>query len=132
MALLGDLATSLPDGHSGDSPAGPAAPLAFPQAVVARADAVLTDAALASPCVEAAGRHACTASALVSVLTLARAQAGVLALAGFNFLKLTLTVAGCHIMARRLRRCVEARAVQALATWLDAQPQLGRDMFARG
>lgn len=87
MALLGDLATSLPDGHS-DGPAGPAAPLAFPPAVVARADAVLTDAALVAPCVEAAGCHAYTAPALMSVLTLARAQAGVLAPAGFNFLKL--------------------------------------------
>ena len=87
MALLGDLATSLPDGY-GDGPAGPAAPLAFSEAVVVRADAVLTDATLVVPCLEAAGRHAYTAPALMSVLTLARAQAGVLAPAGFNFLKL--------------------------------------------
>lgn len=87
MALLGDLATSLPDGY-GDGPAGPAAALAFPQAVVASADAVLTDATLVVPCMEAAGQHAYTAPALMSVLTLARAQAGVLAPAGFNFLKL--------------------------------------------
>ncbi len=87
MALLGDLATSLPDGY-GDGPTGPAAPLAFSEAVVARADAVLTDATLVVPCMEAAGQHAYTAPALMSVLTLARAQAGVLAPAGFNFLKL--------------------------------------------
>lgn len=87
MALLGDLATSLPDGRR-DGPAGPAASLAFPAAVVVNADAVLTDALLIAPCVEAAGRHAHTLPALMSVLTLARAQAGVLAPASFNFLKL--------------------------------------------
>ena len=85
--LLGDLATSLPDGR-GDGPAGPVTPLAFPPTVVAKADAVLTDATLVAPCSEAAGRHAYTAPALMSVLTLARAQAGVLAPAQFNFLKL--------------------------------------------
>jgi len=35
--------------------------------------------------------------------------------------------------AGRLRgRLVELRAVQALAAWLDARPQLGRDVFVRG
>ena len=35
--------------------------------------------------------------------------------------------------AGRLRgRLVQLRAVQGLAAWLDAQPQLGRDVFARG
>ena len=35
--------------------------------------------------------------------------------------------------ARRLRgRLVQLRAVQGLAAWLDAQPQLGRDVFVRG
>ena len=87
MALLGDLATSLPDGRS-DGPAGPPAPLAFPAASVAKADAVLTDAVLTAACAEVAGQHAYTAPALMSVLTLARAQAGVLAPASFNFLKL--------------------------------------------
>ena len=87
MALLGDLATSLPDGR-GDGPAGPSAPLAFPPAVVAKADAVLTDTTLVAPCAEIAGQHAYTAPALMSVLTLARTQAGVLAPAGFNVLKL--------------------------------------------
>lgn len=87
LVLLGELAASLPDGRD-DGPAGPAAPLAFPPAVVTRADAVLTDAALVAPCAEMAARHAYTTPALMSVLTLARARAGVLAPAGFNFLKL--------------------------------------------
>ena len=35
--------------------------------------------------------------------------------------------------AGRLRgRLVQLRAVQSLAAWLDAQPQLGRDVFVRG
>lgn len=87
LQLLGDLATSLPDG-CGDGPAGPAEPLAFPPEVVARADAVLTDATLVAPCSAVAGQHAFTATALMSVLTLARSQAGVLAPAAFNVLKL--------------------------------------------
>lgn len=87
LQLLGDLATSLPNGR-GDGPAGPAQPLAFPPDVVARADAVLTDATLVAPCAAVAARHGFTAPAMMSVLTLARSQAGVLAPAAFNVLKL--------------------------------------------
>ncbi len=87
MQLLGDLAASLPDGR-GDGPAGPAQPLAFSPEALARADAVLTDVILVAPCAAVAARHGFTAPAMMSVLTMARSQAGVLAPAAFNALKL--------------------------------------------
>ena len=87
MALLGDLSGSLPDGKE-DGPGGPAAPLVFSQAVIAKADRILSDHDLLSPCLAEAGRHAFTAPALMAVLTFARQQSGVLAPAQFAFLKL--------------------------------------------
>ena len=85
--LLGDMCTSLPDGKR-DGPAGPPAPLAFSPDVIAKADAVLADPKLMAVCSDAANSHAYTAPALMSVLTHAREQAGVLAPAQFAFLKL--------------------------------------------
>jgi intracellular multiplication protein IcmP len=87
MALLGDLSGSLPDGKE-DGPGGPAAPLVFSPAVIAKADRILSDHDLLSPCLAEAGRHAFTAPALMAVLTFARQQSGVLAPAQFAFLKL--------------------------------------------
>lgn len=87
LQLLGVLARSLPV-NPGDGPGGPPAPLAFGSAAVAEADRILLDRALVAPCKEVAGLHAFTASALMSVLTLARKQAGVLAPAQFAFLKM--------------------------------------------
>ena len=72
----------------GDGPAGPAQPLAFSPEALARADAVLTDVTLVAPCAAVAAAHGFTAPAMMSVLTLARSQAGVLAPAAFNALKL--------------------------------------------
>jgi len=59
MALLGDLSGSLPDGKE-DGPGGPAAPLVFSPAVIAKADRILSDHDLLSPCLAEAGRHAFT------------------------------------------------------------------------
>ncbi len=87
LRLLGVLANSLPiDGNDGSG--GPPKPLAFGSDAVAEADRVLTDPALAAPCKAVADRHAFTAAALMSVLTLAREEAGVLAPAQFAFLKM--------------------------------------------
>ena len=87
IELLGDLAESLPSGK-GEAPSGPDAPLAFSPETVAKADAILSHADLGARCAATAGRHAYTATAMMSVLTLAREQAGVLAPAQFAFLKL--------------------------------------------
>jgi len=87
VQFLGVLANALPNDPS-DGPSGPAAPLAFGPAGVAEADRILADAALVAPCQAVASRHAFTAPALMSVLTLARQEAGVLAPAQFAFLKM--------------------------------------------
>ncbi len=87
VQFLGVLANALPN-DPGDGPSGPAAPLAFGPAGVAEADRILSDAALAAPCQAIASRHAFTAPALMSLLTLARQEAGVLAPAQFAFLKM--------------------------------------------
>ena len=87
IELLGALAMSLPDGRH-EGPSGPDAPLAFSPKVVATADAILSDGALTASCVEIASQHAFTATAMMSVLSHARVQAGVLAPAQFAFLKL--------------------------------------------
>lgn len=87
VAFLGELSRSLPDG-SGEGPSGPDMPLAFSSEAVARADAILSDATVCVPCVQIAARHGYTASAMMAVLSHARAQAGVLAPAQFAFLKL--------------------------------------------
>lgn len=85
--LLGILSASLPMNPS-DGPAGPPEPLAFSASAVAQAERVLSDADLVAPCLAAADRHAFTATAMMSALSLAREQAGVLAPAQFAFLKL--------------------------------------------
>ena len=88
MALLGDMAEALRPAHrDAEGDTGPAAPLALPPALVARADAIIA----ANECVEArsiACRHAFTAPALMSLLTEARQRSGVLPPAAFNGLKL--------------------------------------------
>lgn len=87
IQLLGTLSNALPN-NPGDGPSGPAEPLAFGSAGVAEADRILGDTALLAPCLAVAGLHAFTAPAMMSVLTLTRQQAGVLAPAQFAFLKL--------------------------------------------
>ena len=87
IELLGDLAASLPNGK-GEASSGPDAPLAFSPEAVAKADAILSHSDLGGRCITAAAQHAYTATAMMSVLTLAREQAGVLAPAQFAFLKL--------------------------------------------
>ena len=87
IALLGDLAQSLPDGRA-EKPAGPDEPLAVSAEAVAKADGILADASLAGPCAKVAAQHAFTMPAMMSVLTYARVQAGVMAPAQFAFLKL--------------------------------------------
>ena len=87
LHLLGILSKSLPV-EPRDGPGGPPAPLAFGQDAVAEADRVLLDRRLIASCKEVASKHAFTAPAMMSVLTLARAQAGVLAPAQFAFLKM--------------------------------------------
>ena len=87
LRLLGVLATALPI-DANDGPSGPPAPLAFGPSAVAEADRVLSDRSLVAPCEDVASRHAFTAPALMSVLTLARKEAGVLAPAQFAFLKM--------------------------------------------
>ena len=85
--LLGTLSKSLPI-EAKDGPGGPAKPLAFGAAAIAEADRILGDGGLMKRCEAVADRHAYTAPALMSVLTLAREEAGVLAPAQFAFLKL--------------------------------------------
>lgn len=87
IELLGDLAESLPNGK-GEARSGPDASLSFSQRVVAKADTILSHPDLGGPCIAVAAQHAYAATAMMSVLTLAREQAGVLAPAQFAFLKL--------------------------------------------
>ena len=87
VVLLGELSRSLPI-DAKDGPSGPASPLAFGAAAVREADRVLTEAALLDRCRAVTERHAYTAPVLMSLLTLARKEAGVLAPAQFAFLKL--------------------------------------------
>jgi intracellular multiplication protein IcmP len=87
LALLGDLAESLrPAAKEGRE--GPPRPLSFPKALVDVADRWLREADLMQPVVKAMARHGFTTPALMSALTEARLQAGVLAPAQFGFLKL--------------------------------------------
>jgi intracellular multiplication protein IcmP len=84
--LLGHVAESLPG--AGEGREGPEHPLAFAPQFVAVADDLLRDPDVVEPAAAIARRHAYTTPALMSVLTQARARAGVLAPAQFNFLKL--------------------------------------------
>jgi intracellular multiplication protein IcmP len=86
VELLGGLAESF--GASGAEREGPEKPLSFAAPVVCHIDHLLRDVLLVRPAAEIAARHAYTVPALMTVLTEARARAGVLAPAQFNFLKL--------------------------------------------
>lgn len=87
IELLGVLSRSLPI-NAKDGPSGPAAPLTFGTAAVTEADRVLKDGGLMDRCGPVTNQHAYTAPVLMSLLTLARKEAGVLAPAQFAFLKL--------------------------------------------
>ena len=87
IALLGELSRSLPV-HATDGPSGPASPLVFGATPVAEADRVLSDGSIMQRCEPVTKRHAYTAPVLMSLLTMARKEAGVLAPAQFAFLKL--------------------------------------------
>jgi len=87
VELLGVLSRSLPV-DAKDGPSGPASPLVFASAAIAQADRVLKDGAVMKRCWPLTKRHAYTAPVLMSLLTLARKEAGVLAPAQFAFLKL--------------------------------------------
>jgi intracellular multiplication protein IcmP len=85
-ALLGDMAEAL-RGAATESGTGPEAPLTLPDALIARADTLLSESA----CTEAAdiaARHGFTAPALMSLLMDARRRGEVLPPAAFNGLKL--------------------------------------------
>ena len=87
IALLGEVSASL--GASADNArTGPDAYLTLPAEAVRRADALLEDRARFSEAGRAAGRHAYTTPALMTVLNTARLRAGVLAPAQFAWLKL--------------------------------------------
>ena len=79
--FLGELAEALPrtKGHAIPE---------LPDALVAQADLILRDPALAGPCAEVAGCHAFQSTAMLGVLAHARKRAGVMAPAQFNWLKL--------------------------------------------
>ena len=87
ITLLGELSMSLPV-HATDGPSGPASPLVFGATPVAEADRLLSDGSIMRRCQPVTERHAYTAPVLMSLLTLARKEAGVLAPAQFAFLKL--------------------------------------------
>lgn len=79
--FLGELAEALPHTKGDQVPE-------LPGAVVAQADLILRDPALAGPCAEVAACHAFQSTALLGVLAHARKRAGVMAPAQFNWLKL--------------------------------------------
>ena len=87
LGFLGDIAASLSCDRRED-PSGPPSALDIPPALARRADAILARRALVDGCTAVAGRHAFTATAMMSALCEARRKAGVLAPAQFNFLKL--------------------------------------------
>lgn len=87
LAFLGDIAGSLSRDRRED-PSGPPSALEIPPALAQRADAILVRPPLVDGCSAVAGRHAFTATAMMSVLCEVRRKAGVLAPAQFSFLKL--------------------------------------------
>ena len=87
LVFLGDIAGSLSRDRHKD-PSGPPSALDIPPAVAQRAEAILARPSLVDGCLAVAGRHAFTATAMMSVLCEARSKAGILAPAQFNFLKL--------------------------------------------
>ena len=87
LALLGSASAAL-DGQGGDKDEGPPAPLKLPAHVLADAAKVIGNPTVSRPAREIAARHAYTRPALMTLLTAARAYAGVLAPAQFAWLKL--------------------------------------------
>ena len=79
--FLGELAEALPRTKGDAIPE-------LPGTLVAQADLILRDPALAGPCAEVAGWHAFQSTAMLGVLAHARKRAGVMAPAQFNWLKL--------------------------------------------
>ena len=85
--LLGDASEALSlSGKEG--PEGPATPLPFPDALVAKADALLRHPELTEPASAVARVHAYATPALMSLLNAARLRSGVLPPALFAWLKL--------------------------------------------
>ena len=87
IGLLGAVSTAL-SASDGNAKTGPEAYLTLPPALVAEADTLLEDARWFADAAAAAGQHAYTTPALMTVLNTARLRAGVLAPAQFAWLKL--------------------------------------------
>jgi intracellular multiplication protein IcmP len=85
---LGDLSAALGMTTSKEGRTGPDRALAFPAALVERADHWLDDRVLRFPLAETMGAHGFTTTATMSALLAARMEGGVLAPAEFGFLKL--------------------------------------------
>lgn len=93
IQLLGDVSQALAQTGRQDragttDPAGPPVALPFPAALVPEIRRVLADYAVVAPAAALTARHAYTHPALMTVLTAARRQAGVLAPGQFAWLKL--------------------------------------------
>ena len=87
LAYLGDLSESLvPAGKEGRG--GPAKGLAFPVALIAKADDLLGSRDFRQPLVDTMSMHGFTTTATMSVLIAARQEGGILPPAQFGFLKL--------------------------------------------
>jgi len=145
--LLGEVSAALAGTPGRDRPEGPDTPLAFPVSVVPLVDQVLLDHAVVSPALAAAGRHAFTHPALMSLLVAARMQAGVLAPGQFAWLKLVdrpfwyalhslgfeTQGAGCYIHPNPRAEAAGARdhwAVERLAGKPVAEPDVARAVAA--
>lgn len=87
LEILGAVSAAL-DVSRDDGRTGPEKYLTLPQELMKRVDALLQDRAWYADAEKAAGRHAYTAPALMTVLNTARLRAGVLAPAQFAWLKL--------------------------------------------
>lgn len=81
IEYMGDLAEAIQKCPADEAPA-------LSGKVIAEADRILSDPAVVSSCREVASRHAYQTTAMMSVLAHARKEAGVLAPAQFNWLKL--------------------------------------------
>jgi len=87
IGLLDAVSTAL-SASDGNAKTGPEAYLTLPPALVADADTLLEDERWFADAAVAAGQHAYTTPALMTVLSTARLRAGVLAPAQFAWLKL--------------------------------------------
>jgi intracellular multiplication protein IcmP len=86
-AFLGEFAEAMAAAGSRQQPEGPAKPLPVPPRIVAAADVVLRRQDVRA-FLMITNKHAYTASALMTVVMVARRRAGVLAPAQFNFIKM--------------------------------------------